>query len=565
MEQDTGYVPVLDSIPATLKLNLLQFRAFHKWWDSRWEYMWADIRSEYQDSIYLVHISMKPNFQFIRSLKTPSLLRYQQYINSHDFRFACLTDPDILDALKLPLLKSEASLKLFKQPDSIFLIQSYEHYFELKSYKKRNLMCHIFYNHPEQSYELKIIDTLLNVSGSAVLFKADPDTSISYDIHIPMPSTIQVIQHHRQYNEQTGFIRHDSFEIKRLFIDSLGSVHDWSAARISPAKYCSTMPLDSTFDYHFHGHLDRIKSSPVTLNMQEDILDVLSLDDPSFPYAPKYYSEPLSIFYFQYLISDNSDLTLFSISNPYTNSMILVLSDENSKIRDAIELNPVRKNNDYTWSRTEISGKLTSDQTIYILDRYETRDTLNKIFISEGKIHSTRKPLQPLTMPVSNLDPYFSFTDKRVFTSDSIENIYQNVLQLKQFPDSVYKCLQEMALQNGGHFFGKNYSITHPSNGLTYLMVVQEGNVEVYLSMYIIDQHNVMRNEYVQLAGGGGDEGDYWGSYGHFVNDSTYHITSKACAYESICDSTLRIFHILSNGKILVDESENRKYRLPYR
>lgn len=561
IEQDTGYIPVLDSIPSTLSLNTLQLKAFYKWWGNRWEDMWTDLEIEHKDSLTLVHLKFSPNFNFIKSLKTPGNLRYQQYIHEQPLRFTCFTDPDTLNELNMPMLTSEASRRLFDQEDSIFLIFSYEHFYELKQNYARNLMCHIFYNYPERKYVLKILDTSGQEHGSIDLFSAGAYPAKSFAINIAIPSSLQVIQRHHEYNEKTGLMREDSSEYKRVFIDTTGTVYDWTTRLVPPQKYCSPVPPDSTFDPHFHVHQDRIRSTPLPYSMQKDILHIKSLEDHEYPFVYRYSTYQFPLFYFQFLIADMADQVLYTVAN-VSHSTMLVLADKKGKILAAREITPQIRRIDYDYD--QFYGRIARDGTIHLVNPYNIPDTLGEMKVVGNNINSTVPRFKALTMPISKLDSYFSYSDVWEYSQGRMENLYEKLSNLKQFPDSIYSCIKEIATANGGQFAGKNYSIMHPSNDLTYLVVYQEGNVDGYLSMYIIDKNNVMQNHYLHLAGGGGDEGDYWRTTGVFLNDSTYTSTGISCSYESHCDSTILIHNIHSDGTITVDEDKTQWYRKPY-
>ena len=493
----------------------------------------------------------------------PSHFRYSQYIQPNDFWFNCITDPDSLSTHNIPMITKDACMRWFGQTDSVYLMYSYGHYYEWQYSRSSNLTCHVFYNHPERSYIFKTIDTSGQVAHSIFLFKADKDTATSYLINIPIASSLQVRKRHHYYNSATGRLRMDSVEIKRVFVHTSGDLHHWNAAKVLPEKFCYPVPADSTFDAELHGYTDKVRSAPLPLHLERSIIRNLSRKGNNILNMSGSARNPDSLFYFQYLVSKTAETILYTIVNASTGRIVLVLSDERGNPLDAMVVNPEFRSLHDSWPI--ISARLGRDRNIHLVNMYEIRDTIGELYVTDTEILSTQRTFPPLTMPVSDFNSYFSYSNRKVFDENLKDTIFSNIPDSKQFPDSIFNCMQEMMQHNGGIFYGKNYGFRNLSNGLIYLFVVQTGNLDGYMSMYIVNQDNIMQNEYIILAGGGGDEGDYWSSTGYFVNDTSYLSFSKSCSYESHCDSTVTTYHIAATGEIKVDKNETLRFRVPYR
>lgn len=551
------FYPLMEDVPCSFTLKTTQLKDFTNYFYSGNLTNWFSYTAEVVDTVVKIEVRLREAYNFIKSFQDNSYYRRNGYRFDNGVNFLkAVFNPDTLLAASAPMLTKEACMSLFQVPDSVYLFHSFEQYAKPSHVSRSAYIQHIFYNHSKSSYMLMTLDTIGQLLDSINLC-ANLDASRSYEFRFVLPCAIQVIQH--TTIRKPGYAYHtDIEEIKRIYTTPDGRIYDWTDTIISPAVHCQVLRPDSVLAFRDYSIMVD-KATPLPLGMESKLKKYLS---------DSYNSNRRDI----YLMGE-SWIDLFYIVNsiPFEESapgivlmggdfVYLSIFDEHGKVSDAKNMSRVEVTNAETqWKIT--AGKLGADQRIYLINNYPAIDTIDELKIERNKIVSLRQKQPLLTVPYGYLDQYFPFKEVTVFNMEEIGHHYNDLLS---FPDSIYVCISEAAKLNGGYLPTGNYSITHASNGLTYLTFLYEGGISSTLSMMIIDQDNILRNGQFVLASGGGDEGIFWGSNGYFINDSTYFQTSVSnTEFEALIDSSASVWHISSSGKISLDQSGSQYFKVP--
>ncbi len=553
------FYPLMKNVPCSFALKPEQLHDFIDFFYSGSFTIWFNYNIAGTDSLVHINISIKPTFGFIKNFLNNSYYRFRNNIDYSPPCITAITNPDSLSEMNIPMLTQESCKSLFNESDSVYLFYSLEHYSKPSVYFPRLMLQHLFYNHHQKSFVLMSLDTLGQLIDSMTLFNLTDSTS-KFVLRFPIPSAIQVIKHTTQ-RKQDYYFTEDSFEIKRIYTSISGKIYNWTDTMISLDKYSYKIPFDSTFDKQLHW--DTLMAAvPLPLN-SELIIKKYQLDTYNTHSKNLYFGNRPSLDLYSIDYSIQFDNKIHGIVFDVKDESFLALFNEDGVIQDTRNMS---QNEvflpEHTWTNSH--GKLSSNHRIYLIDIHNQTDTMDGWEIKENKIVSLFQKTRILTFPYGYLDDYFPAVNEKIFDFENLNTAFSFEENGKSFPDSILTCIQEVAKMNGTNFYGKNYSIHHTSNGLTYLVLYHEGEVESRLDLMVIDQDNILLNGSYPLAGGGGDEGDYSISKGYFINDSTYFQIGKSCYYETKCDSFVNIVRISNKGKIISDD-QSKYYELPYR
>ncbi len=551
------FYPLMKDVPCSFTLNKSQLHDFTRHFYSGSLTKWFTFDATTTDTLVNIDIKLRAAYSFIDGFNNSAYYRNGFNYNNPIFSLKAITNPDSLAEISAPMLTNEACKRLFNIPDSVYLFYTFDHYSPEPLARKRLFINHLFYNHHRSNYTLMSLDTMGQFMDSITVctFK---DTASTYDFTFAIPSALQVIRHTIVRKPDYCF-KEEYNEIKRIYSAPDGRFYDWTDTIISPEKHCQPIPHDSVFTMHGYQEM-RQNAIPLPLSMETSLKrslidaynattrDLFTIAEPA-----------LNLFFLVSAIQYKESAPVIVLGSG--EDTFLATFDKNGRVSDAREMSKVEITNSES-SFENCFGKLGPQLTMYLLIEYGSMDTLDEWKVERSKIITSSRNQPLLTVPYGNLDPYFPFKDEKQFDDDKIG---QRFSERGSFPDTIFKCIDEVVKLNGGYLPIGNYSITHASNGLTYWTFLQEGGISWSLNMMILDQHNILRRGTFELASGGGDEGDYWSSQGYFINDSTYYQTGKSCSYEFSCDSSVQVFRISSDGKIAVIPGESEYFRVPYR
>lgn len=544
------FYSLLKDVPCSFKLKSDQLKDFSDFFNSFPFTQWFAFNSVLEDSLVRIDVRINPSFSFVDSFHQQSYFRSGYSFSGQVFTLKAISDPDTLSVRHIPMLNKRACRSLFNQPDSVYLFYSFPQKLDPYNPNKVNWSWrHLFYNHHRASYVWMSIDTSGQIIDSVTLCTY-PDTNSSFEFLIPTLSAIQVIRQNRWKLPNNDY-KEISYEEKRFYIEPEGKIHDWTSPSISMEKYCQSIPEDSTFNHHMMNYT-WVEAVPLPLDLEVQVNKVLL--DSYNAHTKQILAWPDingGLRYFLNSIQFMNGTTGIIIGS--LDQSMLVVFDKSWKVRDAGYISYVENNAMESYA----FGRLSPDLHIYRINNYVDMDTLDEWVIERNKIISVTRKQPMLTVPYSDLDQYFPFKEVREFDMRVIGNRFP---ETNYFPDSVSECLNEVMKLNGDAFYGRNYSVTHASNGLTYYTFLSEGEVSMRLNMRILDQNNVFRRGTFELASSGGDEGFYAGTWGKFVNDSTYMQTGIS-GYDGITvDSSITIFRISHNGLIFIDSDLSEIY-----
>lgn len=551
------FYPLMEDVPCSFTLKTTQLKDFTSHFYSANLTNWFSYTAEVVDTVVKIEVRLREAYNFIKSFENNSYCRRNGYrFNNGENFLKAVFNPDTLLAASAPMLTKEACMSLFQVPDSVYLFHSFEQYAKPSHVRRSEYIQHIFYNHSKSSYTLMTLDTIGQLLDSINLC-ANQDTNKSYEFRFALPGALQVIQHtttrKRGYAFQT-----DIEEINRIYTTPDGRIYDWTDTIFSPAVHCQALRPDSVLAWRDYSIMVE-KAIPLPLGMESKLKKYLTDSYNSSTRDIYLMGGPwMDLFYILNSIPFDGSAPGIVLGGGYF--VYLALFDQHGNVEDAKSMSRVEvTNSEDRWKSTE--AKLGADQHIYLINDYPARDTVDEWKIERSKIISLRHQQPLLTVPYGYLDQYFPFKDVNVFNMEEIGHRYEDLLS---FPDSIYACIAEAAKLNGCYLPTGNYSITHASNGLTYLTFLRDGGISSTLSMMIIDQNNILRSGQFDLASGGGDEGDYWGSNGYFINDSTYFQTCQSgSSFEAVNDSSAIVWRISSTGKISLDPTPSQYFKVP--
>ncbi len=550
------FYPLMKDVPCSFTLNRSQLRDFTKHFYSGSLTKWFTFDASTTDTLVNIDINLRAAYSFIDGFNNSSYYRNGFNYNNPIFSLKAITNPDSLSAISAPMLTNEACKALFNVPDSVYLFYSFDEYSNDPFSQRSLFVRHLFYNHHRSTYTLMSLDTMGQFIDSISLCTIK-DTSSSYDFSFAIPSALQVIRHTQTRRPDQYYFKEEYTETKRIYSAPHGRFYDWTDTIISLEKHCQPIPQDSVLTMRRYQEVKQ-NAIPLPLGMEYNLKRFL-IDSYNLTTRDLFTitAPALNLFFLGSAIPYKESAPGIVIGSG--EETFLAIFDKNGKVSDAKEMSRVEITNSESPFAYCI-GKLGSQLNIYLLNDYT--DTVDEWKVIQSKIMTTRKNQPLLTVPYGDLDQYFPFKEERVFEDSIISQRYNEV---GSFPDSIFRCIDEVVKLNGGYLPTGNYSITHASNGLTYLTFLQIGGISSSLNMMILDQQNVLRRGTFELSGGGGDEGDYWSSQGYFINDSTYYQTAKNCWSEMSCDSSVQIFRISSEGIIAPIQGRSENFKVPYR
>lgn len=551
-----SYFPLMKEVPTTFTLSANKLSEFDEFFKGFRYSIWFNYESEKLDTFVRINIKINRAFSFINRFENKSYSRFgYNYLESILF-IREYTNPDSLAARSIPMVTREACRTLFNVEDSVYLIHSFSHYSNRMDYpySVQPILQHLFYNHPQKTFIWMTMDTTSNRVIDKETLCSIPDTNTYFVFRFPIPSALQIIQHTIDRMPDLSFIE-DSFELKRIYTSITGNIFDWTDTIVSLVKLSNPFPRDSIMDSRIYED-SMMRSVPLPLNIEASVKRFLS---------EKSYSESVDVF--GYLSKPALDLFTIEHAIRFSNKTtgivlgvkehkILVLFDDHWQVTDARYMS-IFEEILPTYALKYSIGKLMANNDIQILVNEVDAMPSDIWKIMEHKIVSIRKEQVPLTLPFSQLDQYFPYKNVTTFDMEAVSAHYSDMLI---FPDSVLACLKESIPYGIFLSSGRNYSITHASNGLTYWFLYGGGELQASVEMMIVDQQNTLRRGSFTVASAGGDEGDYAYSRGWFTNDSTYYMTGKSCSGDIACDSFMHVYHISSNGKINRDFSLSKHY-----
>jgi|GEM_PF-6586271 len=552
------FYPLMKDVPCSFTLKQNQLGDFNSYFYSGRLSNWFSYTAVLVDTVVNIDIKLREAFNFIDGFENNSYYSRYGYNTSNGVNFLkAVFNPDTLSAAYAPKLNKAGCKSLFNVQDSVYLFHSFDQYSKPYDVRRSDYIQHIFYNHLRSTYILMSLDTMGHLLDSINLCTNRDTATTSYEFRLSLPSVIQVIQHTTTHNRGHAY-KVDIEEIKRIYTSPDGHIYDWTDTIISSAEHSQALRPDSVLSYLDYSIMID-KAIPLPLGMESKL--------------KKYLTDAYNVNTRDMYMMSGPWMDLFCIINkiPFDNSatgivlssgelVYLAIFDQHGNVHDGKEMSHVEvTNSEERLKNTQ--GKLGANQHIYLIHDYPHIDTIDEWKIERNKIVSLGHQQPLLTVPYGYLDQYFPFKDVKVFDMEEIGKHYPDLLN---FPDSIYACIAEAAKLNGTYLPTGNYSITHTSHGLTYLTFLRDGGISSTLTMMIIDKDNILRPGQFDLASGGGDEGEYWGSNGYFINDSTYAYSSQSGSeFAAVNDSSAVVWRISSNGKISLDPTRSKYFKVP--
>ncbi|HSF90178.1 MAG TPA: hypothetical protein VLA46_12215, partial [Saprospiraceae bacterium] len=454
------FYPLMKDVPCSFTLHKNQLQDFNSFFYGGSLTKWFTFDAVTTDTLVTIDVKLKPVFSFIDGFKNSAYYRNGFNYNHPVFSLKAITNPDSLAAINAPMLTKEACRSLFNVPDSVYLFYSFDQSSN-DPFSRTNLFVrHLFYNHHQSSYTLMSLDTMGQFMDSITVCSFT-DTTTSYDFSFAIPSALQVIRQ-TIVHKPDYYFKEKHAEIKRIYSAPDGELYNWTDTIIAPEKHCQPIPSDSVFE--MRRHLDLITHViPLPLGMEYNLKRFLRDAFNASTREIFTMGEPgLNLFFMVNAIRYKESSPGIVLASG--EDMFLSIFDKQGRVSDAREISRVEITNSESPT-VNTYGKLGPQLTTYLINDYPVRDTLDEWKVERSKIITSRRNQPLLTVPFGNLDQYFPFKDEKHFDGDIIGQRYN---EIGSFPDSIFRCIEEVVKLNGGYLPTGNYSITHASNGLTY-------------------------------------------------------------------------------------------------
>lgn len=533
------FIPDYDTVPFSFKIHSDNVRDFYK------------ERSEnYTKKYRYDHMSSAGDYITITIINSEShILLNELAKNQYGARLPfkesdCIIKENIaFDSItknQYFLIDSLSMMKYFNSKDSIYLIESlrWANNYDQKIY----FTFHILFNESKKEFSIISINKEGEKLGYHKLFSASQDDT-EYRIEIFYKSLIKVFSKQESNQKKLNYKLIEDYEIDRYYISEEGKIWKWNKFSREIRRFCQSLNSKRNLE-----SLSRVQDTlnlvPISLDLEREILDFLNKNDrTNSHYWDSSYNSNYKGIYFYQLIKESPKNILFTLyfdSGFYEEIYLLSFS----KLHGIDNIYRITTNQTLSRKSKQINENL-------IVTEIHRSDKIyhDSIFILEDEGIKIIKEAIREDVKIDSLDNHFPFKETKYFNV-SEDNFSQFCWSNKsEFPKDKKESLNSYLRNFNSTYFGYNYSLNKSINGNSYLITTIPGSYGCSIYLYVYNSKKIINPHHLELSSSWGDGGDYYLSYGRFINDSIYVKTSLS-GDEYSSDSTTVEFLINFKGRI---------------